>query len=150
MNEKKFKIGDWVKITKSEFNWSDQMDHFDGKIVQITDIVIDCENDDICIKFENCGTWFWSYNDEHFVRCENKELNMIDQELLYQEHLLQENLLQVLLEEFNTKSVINNLTLNPTSNPIINIDKKSTFDSIPKRRKHVNYSSKLINLNFNN
>lgn len=63
MKETKFKVGDWVKITKSDSNWNSQMDKFDGQIVQITSITSDNS-----IRFENDGTWQWEYKNNHFVK----------------------------------------------------------------------------------
>jgi hypothetical protein len=79
MKETKFKVGDWVKITKSDSNWNSQMDKFDGQIVQITSITSDNS-----IRFENDGTWQWEYKNNHFVKADSptKLLSPEEQEYL--------------------------------------------------------------------
>lgn len=64
--EEKFKVGDWVQITKSDTNWTFSMNKFIGEIVQITNII---SND--YIQFEDSGIWHWSYKDGHFKKVDS-------------------------------------------------------------------------------
>jgi hypothetical protein len=80
MKETKFKVGDWVKITKSDSNWNSQMDKFDRQIVQITSIT-----SDDTITFENDGTWQWEYKNNHFVKADSPTRLLSPEE---QEYLL--------------------------------------------------------------
>ena len=80
MKETQFKVGDWVKITKSDSNWNSQMDKFDRQIVQITSIT-----SDDTIRFENDGTWQWEYKNNHFVKADSPTRLLSPEE---QEYLL--------------------------------------------------------------
>ena len=80
MKETQFKVGDWVKITKSDSNWNSQMDKFDRQIVQITSITSDNS-----IRFENDGTWQWEYKNNHFVKADSPTRLLSPEE---QEYLL--------------------------------------------------------------
>ena len=55
------KVGMWVRITKSDIDWSNPMDEFIGQVVQINKVI-----DDNRIEFENDGGWFWKYSNKHF------------------------------------------------------------------------------------
>jgi len=63
MKETKFKVGDWVKITESDYNWNPVMSKFDGEIVQITKMV-----NDYTIRFEGDENYEWNFNHGHFVK----------------------------------------------------------------------------------
>lgn len=86
MKETKFKVGDWVKITKSDSNWNSQMDKFDGQIVQITYITSDNS-----IRFKNDGTWQWEYKNNHFVKVDGPKalLSPEEQEQIMLNHDLE-------------------------------------------------------------
>ena len=58
-----FKIGDWVEITKSDFNWSVNMDNFVGKKVQITEVF----KNGWSIQFKGYGGFSWNYDQGHFI-----------------------------------------------------------------------------------
>jgi len=64
-----FKIGDWVEITKSDFNWSTSMDNFVGKKVQITEVF----NNGWSIQFKGYGGFSWNYDQGHFIPCDPVE-----------------------------------------------------------------------------
>lgn len=55
------KVGMWVRITKSDIDWSNPMDKFIGQVVQINKVI-----DDNRIEFENDGGWYWKYSNKHF------------------------------------------------------------------------------------
>ena len=64
-----FKVGDWVEITKSDFNWSTSMNNFVGKKVQITDVW----NNGWGIRFNEDSTRFsWNYYQGHFIPCKSQ------------------------------------------------------------------------------
>ena len=67
-----FKVGDWVEITKSDFNWASYMDYFIGKKVQITDVY----NNGWSIKFKEDSRFNWNYNQGHFIPCDPVENNV--------------------------------------------------------------------------
>ena len=58
-----FKVGDWVEITKSDFNWASSMDNFIGKKVQITEVF----NNGWSIQFKGSGGFSWNYDQGHFI-----------------------------------------------------------------------------------
>ena len=64
-----FKVGDWVEITKSNFNWSASMDNFVGKKVQITEVF----NNGWSIKFKEDDRFNWNYDHGHFIPCDPPE-----------------------------------------------------------------------------
>ena len=64
-----FKIGDWVEITKSDFNWGTSMDNFVGKRVQITEVL----NNGWSIKFKEDDKFSWNYDQGHFIPCDPPE-----------------------------------------------------------------------------
>ena len=64
-----FKVGDWVEITKSDFNWSASMDNFVGKKVQITEVF----NNGWSIKFKEDDRFNWNYDQGHFIPCDPPE-----------------------------------------------------------------------------
>lgn len=66
-----FKIGDYVKITKSKYNWNKKMDNFDEKIVKITNIKV--FSDYFEIKFEGSGSFTWRFTQGHFVKAYKPE-----------------------------------------------------------------------------
>lgn len=69
---KKFHIGSWVTIQKSETSWNSQMDVFIGETVKITEVII--SDGDYDIKFEGCETWIWGARDKHFREATKKEI----------------------------------------------------------------------------
>lgn len=79
MEETKFKVGDWVKITQSDYNWGPQMNKFDGKIVQITKML-----NDHTIRFEGDEGYEWNFSHGHFVKADvlNALLSPEEQEYL--------------------------------------------------------------------
>ena len=66
-----FRVGQWVRITKSSSNWAPQMDVFDGKIVQITAIKYGC------IQFKGSGLYCWILKDKHFRALTQEESLLI-------------------------------------------------------------------------
>ena len=54
------KVGDQVRITKSSRNWNSNMNEYVDKVVTVTRVF----KEDI--KFDNCGSWNWRYDDGHF------------------------------------------------------------------------------------
>ena len=64
-----FKVGDWVEITKSDFNWNISMNNFVGKKVQITEVF----NNGWSIQFKECGGFSWNYDQGHFIPCDPPE-----------------------------------------------------------------------------
>ena len=64
-----FKIGDWVEITKSDFNWATSMDNFVGKKVQITEVF----NNGWSIRFKGDDGFSWNYDQGHFISCDPVE-----------------------------------------------------------------------------
>ena len=64
-----FKVGDWVEITKSNTNWTNSMDNFIGKKVQITEVC----NNGWGIRFnEDSHRFSWNYYQGHFIPCESQ------------------------------------------------------------------------------
>jgi hypothetical protein len=80
MKETKFKVGDWVKITQSDYNWGPQMNKFDGKIVQITKML-----NDHTIRFEGDEGYEWNFSHGHFVKADSPTRLLSPEE---QEYLL--------------------------------------------------------------
>ena len=64
-----FKVGDWVEITKSDFNWAPSMDNFVGKKVQIIEVF----NNGWSIQFKEYGGFSWNYDQGHFIPCDPVE-----------------------------------------------------------------------------
>lgn len=54
------KVGDWIVITASTYNFNSDMEKLVGKCVQIT------STDGATVKFKNDGGWCWSYKQGHF------------------------------------------------------------------------------------
>lgn len=65
MNKPIVKVGDLVKITKSNMNWTSGMDIYDGKVVKV--IEVHDRNDRISIKFDVKNPYAWIYENGHFV-----------------------------------------------------------------------------------
>ena len=64
-----FKVGDWVQITKSNTNWTNSMDNFVGKKVQITEVW----NNGWGIRFkEDSYRFSWNYYQGHFIPCRSQ------------------------------------------------------------------------------
>jgi len=72
-----FKVKDWVVITKSKTNWTESMDSYIGKVVQITGFY----NPDK-IQFDGCGRWSWLYGDGHFRKARPDEIPNKNEELI--------------------------------------------------------------------
>ena len=65
-----FKVGDWVQITKSNTNWTNSMDNFVGKKVQITEV----HHNGWGIRFkEDSHRFSWNYYQGHFIPCESQK-----------------------------------------------------------------------------
>jgi len=65
------KTGDWVVITKSESNWANSMDEFDGKCVQITKLFYPGR-----IGFKDDGNWAWEFVNKHFRKATAEEITL--------------------------------------------------------------------------
>ena len=64
-----FQVGDWVKINKSNTNWTNSMDNFVGKEVQITEVY----NNGWGIRFkEDSHRFSWNYCHGHFIPCRSQ------------------------------------------------------------------------------
>jgi len=65
-----FKVGDWVKITKSNKNWHRDMDKYIGKIVQITSVreAVYKANGQVVQFKDDKEDWTWSSGCDHFVK----------------------------------------------------------------------------------
>lgn len=77
MEEKGFKEGDWVVITKGDRNWcsgEQNMDRFVDMVVQVTTTSSrDTPNDVIRFK-EDTHNWQWVFGDGHFRRALPEEI----------------------------------------------------------------------------
>jgi hypothetical protein len=65
------KVGDLVKITKSERNWNNMMDKYVGEIFKIEDILLNNDGKQRSIKFKDSnvngtGRHSWIYEHGHF------------------------------------------------------------------------------------
>lgn len=131
MKTKNFEVGDLVKLKISDNNWNEDMDYFDGKIVEIKKILND-PNYRTIIKFDEDDGWEFVYEHGHFELYEkakpvvNKH-SIIDDEISYQESLLN-NII------FHESKKINEL--------------KSDIEGIKSKRRKVDYNSITIKLNY--
>lgn len=131
MKTKNFEVGDLVKLKISDNNWNEDMDYFDGKIVEIKKILND-PNYGTIIKFDEDDGWEFVYEQGHFELYEkakpvvNKH-SSIDDEISYQESLL------------------NNITFHESKK--IN-ELKSDIEGIKSKRRKVDYNSITIKLNY--
>lgn len=56
------KVGDRIRITKSNENWAPGMDDFVGREVVVTSV-----HSSKNVKFEGDGNYFWNHVQGHFV-----------------------------------------------------------------------------------
>lgn len=80
------KVGDWVRLIKQRTKWNAEgyMDHYDGRVVQITD-VYDCNRirfngDDENVwrcnyHVKDRGYWVFDYSDGSFEPCDPPTVN---------------------------------------------------------------------------
>ena len=141
MNKEDFNVGDYVKITKSKRNWAAQMDSYDGKIVQITKIIQDNIDDVLEIRFKDCASWHWTFDDGHFVKCDTPKtlplidpIDPIDQEIAFQEKML---------SNWKTKQA-SAISETPVA---YNGDIKPTVSNIVTKNRKTNFNSEIISFN---
>jgi hypothetical protein len=73
-------VGDWIIITRSDSNWSSNMDQYANTLVQITET-----NNGNATRFKNDGSWNWNLSDGHFRKAKPHE---VDNEVVLFEDVL--------------------------------------------------------------
>jgi hypothetical protein len=66
------KVGDKVRITKSDYNWIYRMDPYVGQVVKVIDVVTSHKGE-THIRFNDDGGHFWVYEHGHFVMVEQEK-----------------------------------------------------------------------------
>ena len=67
-------VGDWVVITKSDNNWTKSMEEYLNRVVQVSSIIID-NNNNLMIKSPNLSPYFgWTFEEGHFRLATQEEI----------------------------------------------------------------------------
>lgn len=70
-----FKAGEYITITKSDYNWADDMDNHVGNTYMLIKDFEDTSGGTLGIFAEDKNNWWWGFKDGHFRRATQAEIN---------------------------------------------------------------------------